>query len=284
MYNLAPEFLEEMRQTYEGTRLGRQELYAEILDDVKGAMWNHEMVEAARVPSSADVPFVKNEAGLWVPPAVLNVRRKVVGVDPSGSSTGDECGIVVCGTSGTRPPVGYVLDDRSMQGSPDEWAAQALRAYFDFGCELVVGEVNFGAQMVDRMVHQVQPHTFHSDPKKPWMRGVEGKLYPSGDSVRFHPVRGARGLSKHDRAVPIVGFFEQNMKGFRRVWLVGNFAELETQLTTWVPPENADDETPKSSWSPDRLDAMNWALLHLMVEQPRRQGRSSGAKLRAATL
>lgn len=260
--NLAPDYLAELLETYEGTRLGRQELHAEILEDVKGAMWNTEMIEGARWNGE----WVQAVTGLWLP--VISVKRKVVAVDPSGSATGDECGIIVVGASNSRPPVGHVLDDRSTRGTPEQWGRAALRAYVDHDCEMMIGEVNFGGEMVERIVRAVP---------------AEGG-YPSGDSIRFKSVRASKGMSKHDRAVPIVGFFEQNLRGFRRVYLVGNFPDLETQLTQWVPPENEDAESPASKWSPDRLDAMVWGLLYLMVIQARRQGHTQGAALRAATI
>lgn len=263
--NLAPDYLAELLETFEGTRLGRQELHAEILDDVKGAMWNSELLEAARWAGD----FIQTPTGVWVPD-LPTISRKVVAVDPSGSAHGDECGIVVSGITRTRPSVGYVLEDASIRGTPEQWGRRVVEVYYDNNCEAVIAETNFGGEMVERVIKATLAHG----------------AYPSGESVNVKVVRGARGLSKHDRAVPIVGFFEQNLRGpnFRRVFLVGTFAELENQLTQWVPPENEDSESPKSNWSPDRLDAMVWGLLYLMVIEARRQGGSQGKTLRGATV
>jgi phage terminase large subunit-like protein len=109
--------------------------------------------------------------------------------------------------------------------------------------------------------------------------------YPSGDLVRFKPVRAGRGQSKYERAVPVHGFYQQNLRGFRRVFHVGVFKELEGQQTSWIPPENADgSEIFASKWSPDRMDAAVYILLHLLVLEHRRGGRAEGDALRSATI
>jgi phage terminase large subunit-like protein len=261
--NLSPDYLRELLEMYEGTRLGDQELHAMVLDDVKGAIWNHAEIEGARWNGE----WVKTPTGLHVPAIAL--RRRVVGVDPSGSTTGDEWGIVVVGTDGRRPPCGFVLDDRSKRGSPEECAREAVHTYWEHGCEALVVEINYGGEMVERLIRAVP---------------AEGG-FPSGETVRVEVVRAGRGQSKYERAVPIHGLFEQNLRGFRRFYLVGNFKELEGQMTTWIPPEQADGiEVFKSSWSPDRMDAMVWASIYLLVLNPRRQARADVDTLVAATV
>ncbi len=101
--NLAPAFVEEILRRYEGTRLGRQELHAEILDDVEGALWNRNMIESCRVHAMPDL------------------TRIVVGVDPAVTSgeQSNETGIVAVGCDDNG--VAYVLDDKSLKGSPVEW-------------------------------------------------------------------------------------------------------------------------------------------------------------------
>jgi len=262
--NLAPDFFRTLLDQYEGTRFGRQELHAEILEDVKGALWTHEMIEAARWPKER---WVDTPTGSV--PDLRGVKRKIVAVDPAGSTTGDEWGIVVCGVDNHRPVTGYVIRDYSQRGSPEDCAQVALRAYYDHGCEEMVAEVNFGAEMVGNQIKSIP---------------ADG-AYPSGEGVRFRPVRAGRGQSKYERAVPVVGFFEQNLAGHRRVFFVEHFKDLEDQLTQWVPPEQEDGvEVFKSKWSPDRLDAMAWGLSYLMITQARRQGRSEGDALRSATI
>lgn len=261
--NLSPEWFQELLDSFEGTRLGDQELHAIVLEDIKGAIWTHALIEGARWKGE----WVETPTGLFVP--ALALRRRVVGVDPSGSTTGDEWGIVVVGTDGRRPPCGYVLDDRSRRGSPEECARAAVKAYWEHNCEALVVEVNYGGEMVERVVRSVQP---------------EGGL-PGGENVRVQVVRAGRGQSKYERAVPIVGLFEQNLRGFRRFYMVGVFKELETQMATWVPPEQADGiEVFASKWSPDRMDAMVWASLYLLVINARTQGRTEGEELRSASI
>lgn len=261
--NLAPDFFRTLLDQYEGSRFGRQELHAEILSDIKGALWSWEMIEKARWKGE----WIDSPAGKV--PDLRAIKRKVVGVDPSGSTTGDEWGIIVAGSDRGRPPCGYVLADRSQRGSPEDCARAAVRAYYDFNCDEMVAESNFGGEMVGRMIFNVP---------------AEG-VYPAGSSVRFKSVRAGKGQSKYERAVPVVGFYEQNVRGFRRVYHVGVFPELEQQMTEWVPPEQADGvEVFKSSWSPDRVDAAVYCLLELLVMNARRAGRAEGDVLRSASI
>lgn len=128
--NLAPTYAEQIIARYEGTRLGRQELYGEILEDVEGALWNYDMIEPDRA--------------LAAPP----LRRVVVAVDPAGGAkrTNDETGIVVVGIDAGEHL--YVLADRSGRMSPHGWAMAVDAAYDDFGADAVVAETNYGGEMV----------------------------------------------------------------------------------------------------------------------------------------
>jgi phage terminase large subunit-like protein len=130
--NLAPTFLSQIVARYEGTRLGRQELDAEILDDVPGALWTYAMLES-RKPAP-------------------DLARCVVGVDPSGGSDpeNDEQGIIV-GGKGTDG-YGYVVADRSCKLSPDGWGRRAVQAYVDFSADAIVVERNFGGDMAKAVV------------------------------------------------------------------------------------------------------------------------------------
>lgn len=268
MANLSPDYIKELLETYEGTRLGLQELHAEILDDVKGAMWTHELIEKARWDGEPE-RIIWNASPSGPVPTLPEIRRKVVGVDPSGSTGGDEWGIVVVGADGRRPACGYVLDDRSMRGSPEACARASVRAYWDHECESMVGEVNYGGEMVERMIRAVPAE--------------DG--YPSGEQVRYKAVRAGRGQSKYERAVPIVGLYEQNVRGFRRIYHLGVFKDLESEQTTWVPPEQADgQEVFASKWSPNRLDGCVWAALELLVLNPRRQARADVDTLVSSTI
>jgi len=134
--NLARSYMDQMRAKYEGTRLGRQELDGEILDDVPGALWTRAMLERASIDA---------------PP---ELARVVVAVDPSGTAgaddDGDEIGIVVVarGVDGR----GYVLEDLSCKLSPDAWARRACEAYHRWGADRLVAERNFGGAMVASVI------------------------------------------------------------------------------------------------------------------------------------
>lgn len=135
--NLAPAFFEQIISKYENTRLGRQELNAEVLDDVEGALWTRERIKIAR----------------YVPDLV----RVVVAVDPAGThrKESDETGIVVAGVG--VDGFGYVLADRSCCLSPDGWARRAVAAYHEFRADRIVAEVNYGGDMVEQTIRTVEP-------------------------------------------------------------------------------------------------------------------------------
>ena len=204
--NLSPAFLDEMRQRYEGTRLGRQELEAELLLDADGALWTRDMLDKARTTN--------------VPP----LRRIVVAIDPAASANNDsdETGIVVAGIDDHG--IGYVLEDRSMKGSPAEWASAAVTAHHVHKADRIVAEANQGGDMIS--------HT---------LRTIDA-------SVPVKLVHASRG--KRTRAEPVAALYEQD-----RVRHAGTFPELEDQLCTWTT----------DGPSPDRLDALVWALTELMV-------------------
>ncbi len=131
--NLPTEYIEQIKRKYEGTRLGHQEIHAELLDDIQGALWTYSTIDDNRVDSAPDMV------------------RVVVGVDPSGKSDdGDEQGIVVCG-KGTDGH-GYTLADRSTRDTPDGWGRRAVQAYIDFKADCIVAERNFGGDMVENTI------------------------------------------------------------------------------------------------------------------------------------
>jgi phage terminase large subunit-like protein len=203
--NLAASALAELKLRYENTRLGRQELYGEILDNVEGALWTREMIETARVDIA--------------PPLV----RVVVAIDPAVTSaaTSDETGIVAAGIGNNGDY--YILDDKSLRASPDAWARQAVMLYHEYKADKIIAETNNGGDMVIMLLKQVDA------------------------SVPTKKVTATRG--KQLRAEPISSLYEQG-----RVHHVGYFAELEVQMCEW---------TPLSNESPDRLDALVWALTEL---------------------
>ena len=139
--NLAPAFFAEIVRRYEGTRIGRQELDAEVLNDTPGALWQREWIDEARVAVAPD-----------------DLVRVVVAVDPAVTSgeDADETGIVVCAIDGDGH--GYVLADLSGRYAPHEWAAKAIGAYHRYKADFVVAEVNQGGEMVAAVLRQVDPN------------------------------------------------------------------------------------------------------------------------------
>lgn len=209
--NLSPDFISEMKRRYEGTRLGRQELEAQILDDVEGALWNRDQIDANRAVNH--------------PP----LKRVVVAVDPAVTSGEDsaETGIVTAGVDSNGH--GYLLDDNSMRASPNEWAKAVVAAYYAHSADVVVAEANQGGDLVAQIIRTV-------DARVP---------------VRL--VRASRG--KRTRAEPIAALYEQN-----KVSHLGFLTELEDQMCSWVPDVGN---------SPDRVDAMVWALTDLIIDGER---------------
>lgn len=134
--NLAPAFFAEIIKRYEGSRLGRQELNAEILDDNPNALWKRSDIDKARVLKAPDL------------------SRVVVAVDPSATSTGDEAGIITAGRLGDEY---YTTADDSVQGSPETWARAAVTAYYRSNADRLIAEKNNGGEMVVSVIKQVDP-------------------------------------------------------------------------------------------------------------------------------
>jgi phage terminase large subunit-like protein len=204
--NLSPIYLREVVEPMRGTRLGRQELEGAILDDTPGALWQRGNIEKLRLRET--------------PPLV----RVVVAVDPAVSSSAgaNETGIVVAGIGADKH--GYVIDDRSLRGTPNEWASEALTAYYRNKADRIVAEANQGGEMVTATIRTADQR---APVKKVW--ASRGKL---------------------TRAEPVAALYEQG-----KVHHVGAFPNLEDQMCTWVPGED----------SPDRMDALVWALTELMI-------------------
>ena len=137
--NLSPEFINEIIRRYEGTTLGRQEIYGELITDADGALWSAEIIDKHRV---TEAPVCD---------------RVVVGVDPSGSgrTEADSCGIVVAGIDDSGHY--YVLADKTVNASPDAWAKAAIAAYHAYGADAIVAESNFGGSMVKSVIDLTEP-------------------------------------------------------------------------------------------------------------------------------
>lgn len=231
--NLAPQFFDKIITKYEGTRLGRQELNAEILTDNPRALWNRDAIDRDRVSVS---------------PRLLRV---VVGLDPNvknrditelrkGADTLDEAGIIIAGQGpapeGWTPPNPnvpkdcthfYIIGDASLDAGPNEWGGAAVKAYHDHKADRIIGEVNNGGDMVEMTIRNVDRN------------------------VSYKSVTASRG--KAIRAEPISSLYEQG-----RVHHVGTFAQLEDEQCDFDPVTTVK--------SPNRMDALVWALTELSDE------------------
>lgn len=208
--HLAPAFFERIVKQYAGTRMGRQEINAELLADADGALWTRASIEDYRVSKAPEL------------------KRIVVAIDPAASNNEDsnQTGIVVAGIG--RDNHGYVLDDRSMRAAPSQWATEAVKIYHLMKADRIIAEANQGGDMITETVKTVDAR-------------VPVKL--------VHASRG-----KVTRAEPVSALYEQG-----RVHHVGAFPALEDELCLWQPGEA----------SPDRLDALVWAMHELMLDDVR---------------
>ncbi|WP_154720160.1 DNA-packaging protein [Ciceribacter sp. T2.26MG-112.2] len=218
--NLAPGFIAALERRYGGTRLGRQELGGELIEDREDGLWRRDRLEALTVR------------------LIEPLRRIVVAVDPpAGSGPASVCGIVVAGLMDNGRAA--VLADASVEGrSPADWARAVVHAYRRFEADRVVAEVNQGGDMVAAT-----------------LKSIEANLPVT-------MVRATRG--KYLRAEPVAALYEQG-----RVVHAARFAELEDQMCDFGP------DGLSSGRSPDRLDALVWALTALMLEgtgEPRIRG------------
>jgi phage terminase large subunit-like protein len=219
---LAPSFIDAVIGRYAGTRLGRQEIDGEIIEDRPDALWTREAIEAARVAQA--------------PP----LRRIVVGIDPPASARAgaDACGIVAAGIS--EAGIVYVLEDASAKRlAPAAWAAKAIALYRRHKADAIVAEVNMGGDMVRAVLAQV-------DPAAP-LRTV-------------HATRG-----KWLRAEPVAAMYAQG----KVKHVDPPMAELEDEMCDFGLGGLS------SGASPDRLDALVWAVTDLAA-----RGRMQGPRIR----
>ena len=137
--NLAESTLAMLKEKYEGTTLGRQELYAEVLDNLEGALWNNRMIDEARLPKDSQIDFTKI----------------VVALDPAvtANDDSDETGIVVVGKDQQNKY--YLLDDKSGKYTPDEWGRLSVELYYTWEANLIVAEVNNGGDLVERLIRSI---------------------------------------------------------------------------------------------------------------------------------
>lgn len=210
--NLSQVALDELKRRYEGTRLGRQELYGELLDDIEGALWNRDLIQYWSADGAAPV-----------------FERVVVAIDPAvtANEDSDETGIIAAGKLADAK--GYVvIRDRSGRLASAEWGRRSVSLFKFVHGDRIVAEVNNGGDLVESLIRSIDP------------------------DIPYKAVRASRG--KITRAEPIASLYEQ-----KKVWHAEPFTDLEDQQCTYVPGEK----------SPDRVDALVWALTELAeADQP----------------
>ena len=212
--NLASTYLEAVKAQYEGTRLGRQELFAEILDEASGALWNRELLSQCEFETDDPVAFAER------------LSRVIVSIDPAVTSNAesDLTGVIVAGVDTNG--VCYVLEDATDRYTPEGWATKAYDLYVKYSADRVVAERNQGGDMVRHTLHTVDP------------------------SLPVRLVHASRG--KYARAEPVSALYERGKVKHTR-----GLDELEDQMVQWEPLG--------SIGSPDRLDALVWAITDLAL-------------------
>lgn len=176
--NLAESALEMMRERYEGTALGRQELYAEIVDDVEGALWSLSMIEEQRLPKDTE----------------KELTQIMVAIDPAvtAGEDSDETGIMVVGKD--RSNNFYVLEDLSGRHTADNWGKIAVRAYYEWEADRIIAEVNNGGDLVERLIRSIDTNVPYRS-----VRASRGKM------LRAEPIAALY----EQRRVHHIGVFEE---------------------------------------------------------------------------
>lgn len=252
--NLPARTLRSLHKKYDGTRLGRQELDGDLLEDIPGALWKRAWFDDLRIPLDFTVKWHDEDPGLTRPAAqritaylaTLGVRlvRIVIGVDPAVTSgeDADESGVIVVGRADTG--AFYVLADYTIRDTPDKVMARVVQAYDDWQANAVIVEVNNGGEYIPGMLDMVCQLTAHT-------------------VIPTESVRAKKG--KRVRAEPVSAVYGQ-----RQVHHVGTHIHLEDQLCVW---------TPEKVESPDRMDGLVYAVQYLDD-----QGAAPTAIINTATL
>ena len=208
---LSPAFLAHVTSAYGGTKLGRQELGGELIDEIDGALWTRSLIDRCRRRVSD----------------ALDLERVVVAVDPPAGKgpRADACGIVAAGVSGRRA---FVIADVTVRGaSPADWARRAADLASQLRASEIIVEGNQGGEMARYAIEVAGTDT---------------------------PIRLVRAMKdKRARAVPVAALYEAG-----RVSHAGLFPELEDEMCSFGGSE--------FSGSPDRLDAMVWAIWALLID------------------
>lgn len=225
--NLSSEFIETIKEL-EGTRKGRQEIYAELLDANPNALWNIDELELHRIPCTTEQDPVEElkARGITLNPIIIALDPNV-----SYKKNSDEFGIIVAGLGSNGEC--YILDDLSLQGTPDTWATEVLLAYQKYGASLVYAEDNQGGNMIEKI--------------------IKDRCKEPDSLISFINYKGVSATdSKFVRAEPVSSLYERG-----KVHHVGVFKKLEDELCEWE----------LGAKSPNRLDALVWAVSKLMIKK-----------------
>lgn len=213
--NLADTFIQKMKQEVEGSSLGRQEIFAELLDEASGALWTRDILAKSYVEIEDKVEFAKT------------LNRVIVSVDPAVTSNeeSDMTGIVVAGIDING--ICYILEDATDRFTPEGWATKAVELYGKYEADRIVAERNQGGEMVRHTIKTVN------------------------ETVPIRLVHASRG--KYARAEPVSSLYERG-----KVKHTKGLDALEDQMVQWEPLG--------SIGSPDRLDALVWAVTDLALK------------------
>lgn len=226
--NLNPEHRKRLHALYDGTSIGEQELKGKLIEEADGAIWTMAVITKAQKWDLLKPDDDTEDDAIVDGHDIGHLGRIVVAVDPPGGAT--EAGIVVAGVlsdcpcKGPKLPHFAVLDDVSGKLTPVRWGGRAVDSHHKWSGDRVVAESNFGGDMVESTIRNIDP------------------------DVPYKYVRATRG--KKVRAEPIFALYEQG-----RVHHVKEFPAMEGEMVQWVPDE--------SEWSPNRLDALVWAITEL---------------------
>jgi len=223
IHNLPESFIQNMKDEYGGTRAGDMEIMGKFIEELEGSLWNFDMLNKARIfNDDGSRVIIENRMELE---DLFGPCRIVVGLDPSGTSYGDECGILVCAKQQEGNNEYLVLDDKSLQCSPMEWARKVVTTLHKWNADKIVIEDNFGKEMIADLIREVSTD-------------VPLKTVTSNKS-------------KQIRAEPISALYEQT----KVKHLSKNLETLEGQMLEFVMT--------KMKKSPDRVDALVIALTEL---------------------
>lgn len=230
--NLSPSFLNAVTQTYGGTRLGRQELGGELIEDFEGALWTRDMLAACIVSREVKTD---ESAPNFNPFDTAEFDKVIVAVDPpiTSGARSDACGIIIAGLrrgAASQPDTAYILHDGTVRGlAPQSWASRVVEFWDSYDADYVLAEVNQGGEMVSTIINGLNA------------------------DVVVRSVYASRG--KAARAEPVSALYTQG-----RVFHLCAFPQLEDELASLGAQRAGQGQR-----SPDRADALVWAISDLLL-------------------